>query len=836
MHRSFSKRKAIQSSFLVSLLLLPSMLVLSASVYALEESAGDFSAKSIGSTVQILGAEKEFNQFLTLSKHSNLSQTETLNFRACRLKLIKKILLGYLDVRSACSKIDTELAYTYELSQKCQNKVDTVSQLFNFSNFVQGGALYIIEGRSKLHKQDKQSYILTTIGSGLSAALPAMNIIYGHHNKIKPIALPKTVAYVLDSGPVDGKNLPETIEKFLDSSKPGESQSRRSKMAQLWKQRYKVDLANQSSLCSLTDGKSKSPALLKKRILLLWSLHSIVEEFDSDLLSLLEVVKSKSISKARLEGVGPNNIHLSNEVADIADILKVKTQVKTLTNLRIMRVETAQADLLEEDILPEVLFGALNAQIAIDKIDSELNYAFDVVLAELTSRRSQTQQRITEANFINKGTLNAIGGTLDLKGQTKAANDVFISANGIGISLSSLALVKARGGKRHVDVTENSLSDIFSIETKSGSHIPSLVNEYLNSNDWQVGGGATKKDTLFDIWKRNRVSTLNLNKPETQRQLASCSNEEDTIKVVVNRIALLQSLRVRISAINTALLKLLVETECRDSMDKLIFYADSKRLSKAGLGAADLLGLRLRSNDAVDFVRDSSQAEIDLRRENLLLRLFLKAALEVRATSSNLEIEIARESQALNRMIRARDLAITVTNNANFFQSYILGIVLYGPLGLSASHHNAIYADRLKIISGFITVGLGVASLLERRGGIRFSEVSANMLGPCFNLNSKVQQKYYPLVWNFLNSISPGSPNAISRREELISYWQNAGFFKLNLKRQSTIQKLSAMGMSHSRVSESINLISMRISMLYDLRAVVNLMNIGLSDLLRAAN
>jgi hypothetical protein len=820
--------------FRISVVGVISILMLLQPAYALSQPIAGLD-QSVLQTADILDVRAPIEQLLVLNENRQLCFSDMQQMVDFRGLLLKRILHAYLDVRAASNKIDCELAYAYELSQREEQRLDKANQLFNFVNFMQAGTLYTIEGRSKLHKQDKQSYILTTLGAGLSTALPASNILYKRNYRATHLAPPKELSHLIDGGPVNEKDLPECLKKFLRSTVPGASCTRLEQLNQLWKQRYKADWVNDATLCSLLANRSENPGVIKKRILLLWSLHTVIAEFDRELLALLELVRSKS--HRTVSGIDADLCKpvLGQEASGAARLLKLEVAVSLLAELRGKPGKQFQALFLELEILEQVLWGLLNVQTGVNKVDSELNYAYDVVLAELLSNRRKLQQGITEANFINKGALNAVGGFLDLKTYKKAADSVFVTANGIGIGLTSFALLKAGGGRRKIDTAENSLAELFGLAGQSQEKLPLLVRQFLDMEDPASGNGKSRREALFEIWKKNRVSTMNTQSLESQRALAALSKDSyDTIKIVTNRIALLQSLRVRISSLNRALLSLLHETEFEAPLSAKEDASACLWLSEANKQIAAIIGVRLPSYDDL-MGNGASPVGMSLKRQELYsLSRILLATLEVRNSSANVEVEIATETQALNRLLRSRDLAVTLTNNANFYQGYILATILYGPLGLSSYHENSIYADRLKIIAGFLTIGLGAVSLLEHHGGFRLHAVKPNMLGLCFDLKSSAQAGYEPFVWQYFNSLDFAASVKISRKDELVRYWRSSKLLDVNLGKRTTIEKVAATGRSHHKVDETIKLTTNRVAMLYDLRAMLNSMDQSLSNLLGA--
>jgi hypothetical protein len=185
-------------------------------------------------------------------------------------------------------------------------------------------------------------------------------------------------------------------------------------------------------------------------------------------------------------------------------------------------------------------------------------------------------------------------------------------------------------------------------------------------------------------------------------------------------------------------------------------------------------------------------------------------------------------------MVRQRDRAIQLTNNVNFLQLGILGVVS-DSLGLSASSQNVLAGSHINIISGYMINGLALASILEQHGGLRPGKAEPNVLGAAFGKGSR-HINLSPVMIRYLNTVAPVSQTNLSRREELIKYWKESKVLNVNIKRDSAVQKLSVEGKAHHWWCETINLINNRITMLFDLRAVLRSSSIGFDELLKAVD
>jgi hypothetical protein len=144
-------------------------------------------------------------------------------------------------------------------------------------------------------------------------------------------------------------------------------------------------------------------------------------------------------------------------------------------------------------------------------------------------------------------------------------------------------------------------------------------------------------------------------------------------------------------------------------------------------------------------------------------------------------------------------------------------------------------ANDVSIISAALSTGLAAAAVLEQHGGLRPGKAEPNALGAALGKESE-HIRLSPVTIRYLNTVAPNSPTNLSRREVLTKYWKESKVLNVNITRDSTVQKLSAEGAAHRWWSETINLINNRITMLFDLRAVLRSSNVGFDELLKAVD
>lgn len=773
---------------------------------------------------QILGIEGEVQNILQLKQQGKASP-ELLQLKA---SVLKKILLGSLEVTSACNKLDAELTYTYDVVRNQEAKIAKVNELFNLANFCQFGVLYSLEGKSRLEDKFPQSAILTCVSSGSGATLATLNVLFNKFDKANDVAPPKFMTHVFEGCSVADIDLPDIIDRFLDSPQPGQVQTCRQEMHELWKNRYGVHIKNEKTFGSLIDKRRQSIDELNQRILLLWSLHTYVQDFDSELLALLQLVKlpepeyTDSPDPALQSKIGVT-------AYDAASLLNITPQVSALIRLNENNTNDSRRRILEMFVLEQILEAALERRVATDKVDEEINYANDVVLSYLLHRRARCAQLIYEANFIQAGTFGSIAGLLYLKKHVKAGDEMFVISSGIGTLLSTLSLLATHGGWRKRDSGPNSLATFMNLEPQGQFPFPPVVSRYLNTPDPLYSTHKTRRDELYDIWKQYKVSTMNMDKQKNRQKVAGMPNcKFDTIRIVTNRVHLLRSIVTRIEGLDCELVDLIQATTPS-------WLANRPKTTVHGtvVTTADLIGARALVEEKARLEKDNNTANMALVDNSLALtRIISGASLEARSTISHIDLEISKQSQHLERLSRARNMTVAMINNLNFFQINILGMIIDGPLGLSGGESYQKNDDRLTIVSGIMGFCLGCAAFLAQHGGFRLKKAEPNVLAACFNLDSPANDQYLPLLLRFLNVVGPDSPNNWTRRQELVEYWKRSKLLSVNVENPTTQQKLAVIGPKHHRWDENIKLIRNRLTMLFDLKTTVNLLDVGLTDIL----
>jgi len=832
------KRRPSQSikriaTFLLALLLCSSNFVL--------QNAAMAAANPIVATpdaiqmAQILGVKPQLDRILEL--HGSVDSEEAI---ALKSQILQKVLIGFLEVRKASDKNWRELSYSFNVMRREQRKQDVINQCFTLANFAQLSTLYTLEPYLRLNLYFKASAMCTQTGNGIGLLLPVLNIVQQKIAWVGKTEPPEAMQPIIDAGPVNTNALPEYVDKFFDAPAPGSTISRRQALFELWKSRYHVDASDETQLCSLLDRDrhtyKKTIRSLHTRILLLYSLYSYILDMDNSLLALIRLVQSPVGSQINLEATENNlaALGLSPDAIHAAKLLNVKAEIAQLVGLNKGGGDNFSRERLEVLVLERILTGALEVRAAADQVDAEINYAHDVVLAELLARRGKALQKNFEANFIQAGVFGSVAGLLYLKGYPKAGNEQFVISGGIGTLLSTQALLLMRGGKRAIDTDPNSLADVFDLEREH--HFSPLISAFLNSPAADSHGAESRKTELEQYWKSHKATTVNLDKTRTREKLAAMPSAKfDRITIVSNRITMLHRLAYEIELFDSELLALLKATDSQNPPGVQNMVADVATLPPNAVEASGLLGVQA----LVSYLRTNSGAvsnydPVIVGDRLYLIRRVFTSALDVRTNVDTLDGEISYESDVLDRMTRTRDHMVAMLNNANFYQLGILAIIIDGNLGLSGNTRWLRASNMLNIVSGLSVGGLAGAALLAQRGGWRPLPSRLNMLGQTLGMSPPEEYRFSPEVWKFINSVPPDSKNGLTRVEQLRRMWKEQKGTYPNMDKESNREKMAASGPHHCDRCETIKLIKYRLNMLYDVQGLVGLFDTDLDDLLRA--
>ncbi len=122
---------------------------------------------------------------------------------------------------------------------------------------------------------------------------------------------------------------------------------------------------------------------------------------------------------------------------DAARLLHLEPVIAELKSLNASGEDSERKREVQITLLETLVSGGLDLAVAGDRCQKELNYQYDVVLAQLTERQSNFIQKIFEANFIQGGTFASIAGGLFLTKHPTEAGELFLVSSGISLGLTA---------------------------------------------------------------------------------------------------------------------------------------------------------------------------------------------------------------------------------------------------------------------------------------------------------------------------------------------------------------------------------------------------------------
>lgn len=776
-------------------------------------------------TAELLGVGTQVERLLEARNKPDASNEEIVQLR---ITVLRRILRGVLEVRQYSNMLDLERAYAYDIMHREERRQSLVGQLFTLASFAQLATFYTMEPYMRMRKQFVTSATFTTISGSLNTGISTLSRLYSSVAKASHVAPPAVLGNLVTGGPVDAGRMPPLLNNYFDATLPGSDQTRRNALFSHWRSQYKIDASNPENLCSLADKKKASLNLIRSRILLLWSLHTAVLQFDHDLLALLRLIGSTE-SIPGINDSSPNG-------GEVVRLLRLGPYIEELNQLKKSGQNDRRTNELEAIILQKTLEGTLEIQAAADKVDEDLYYSYHIALSDLERSRAKSLQLNYDANFLQSGILGIVAGKLYLSRHTFAGNQMFVISGSNGTALTLLAALQQHGFWRKSDTGPNSLAQLLDLHPQEEYKFSPFVSRLLNSPPPDSTDGRTRRELLNDAWRQSHATTIRLDSSKNQRAVAAMPpHKYDTIKVVKNRITLLHSLMKELESFQNQTLEVLNSTNeienVRPSQSEIV----SAEISEHAREIARLLGIESEVNQLIALKKLGKGENYDDGTERLKLKIVRKVqttGLQLRVLTAQFDREITLEQRALDRVTRERDLTVALLNDANFLQLGILATIIDGPLGITKKQKLNLYGDRLNIVSGLTVGGLAGMSLIAQRGGIRHEKSGPNLLGQTFGLQTPEPEQLPPIINNYMNSVPPGS-SGVTRREQLIKYWQSTKILPINIKKTANIERVSGYGSKHHRWCETIKLMTARVSMLFDLRAMVDRMNIGLVELLQ---
>lgn len=774
--------------------------------------------------------------------------------------ILRRILLGYLQVRQTTDDLNVSLGHTYDALDKGSRRRDRLVQLCNIANFTQFAVQSTTKAYLSIRDKPLASHIMTCTVAGCSVVVSAVTLAASTTGRSRERVPPSALADIFDLNPPQDARLPRMIERFINSPALDSTKTRKQEAIASWTKKFGLPADNKKKLQYLAaypqkKGFGESLGLLNSRLVLLYALNALIEEFDSELLALvrfLETVPTGPVSMSAAD-TAQCLAQLPPGAAQAASLLDMQPQVAELLVLRGKNGEqvfdTRQLE-LEILLLEKVLGGALEVRRVVDRIDQEKHHQFDVVLGQLLSRRDRTLMLNDVANFTQAGILKGIAGRLLLIDQSNAANDLLNIISGVGIGLAGLATYQSRGGKRRIECDPNILGPVLNLNPPPQYRLSPLITRYLDTTPAGAKSGTTRREELSGRWKQNGwlvAASAEKRMNKLADMPAVRGKKVDTIGLVSRRLRMLFETRAMVEGFDSDLLELLCalpeertgSATGSASSDTVTSIADATE-SGASREAATLLKVQpqvdqlMRRKGAIG-LRGEAQVPTDeqLQAQLVLARRVLGGALQVRKMADVIDGEMAREYTAEEQMVAQTNRGIELNNSANFLQNGVLGLI---GGGIAYAGHGT-QADYLAIVSGGLTLGLSTLALAQQRVAWRHAKPAPNLLAQMMKPDAPSNDvRFSPLIWSYLNRTAPGSTTGQTRREQLIEHWRKSHVLTINVSNPKNIDKLAASKPTRNPLSETTKLVNNRIKMLHDIHTEIESLDGGLVDLLHTVD
>jgi hypothetical protein len=246
---------------------------------------------------------------------------------------------------------------------------------------------------------------------------------------------------------------------------------------------------------------------------------------------------------AALQGSATVNANLTpfaNEAANLLGLQAVVSQLHSIPN-----ADTGSVD-LRLYLVRRVFTTALEVRAAIDTLDDEICYEFDV-LGRMTRSRDHAIAVTNNLNFYQLNVLALIiDGLLGLSADPRwvRASDFLNIVSGLAVgSLAGLTVLEMHGPKRPLPARLNMLGQCLGMAPPEDYRFSPEVWTFINSVPPTSTTGLTRVEQMRRMWKESKRIYPNMDKQAVREKLAAYgpahTQKSESIKLIKNRLNLL---------------------------------------------------------------------------------------------------------------------------------------------------------------------------------------------------------------------------------------------------------------------------------------------------------
>lgn len=516
-------------------------------------------------------------------------------------------------------------------------------------------------------------------------------------------------------------------------------------------------------------------------------------------------------------------------VSEAADILGVRGNVERILALQAAGGAPSEELLWNKTIvLKQLLLGYLEVRQTSDLLDEAIDDTYDAIDKHV--RRVNRRVELTNTvNFTTFGILFNIGAVNRLQRQFNSSNYLTFTSASLTAGLGAAAVGLSYTGAGIDKGLPNPLANVFGLD-KVSVPLPELVSRYINSTP--NGKSQSRRDAMLALWK----TEFGLKESSSARKVLAAESTERhraPLRLLNQRLALLFSLNALAEEFDSELLALLRTIESNSAPITKTIDApgetSSSQMGGAGLEAARLLQVEQCAAEIIKKNKFGARNGSDLQTLALdlyLLEKILGAAFEVRQVSDRVDREKHYQFDILlPQLVRVRDRVNLMTNTATFTEIGVLKNIAGADF---VRKKTAAGAQKLLVMDA-IAIVLSTANLAYLKLYRHKQDSQLNVLANIFNFDVPEDARFSKLISSYLESVPPGSPNAMTRRQQLIDRWKKIG--RLSNKKGNA-EALASLASMHNKRVETIELINKRVEMLFDVGGSVETLDAGLLQLL----
>lgn len=261
----------------------------------------------------------------------------------------------------------------------------------------------------------------------------------------------------------------------------------------------------------------------------------------------------------------------------------------------------------------------------------------------------------------------------------------------------------------------------------------------------------------------------------------------------------------------------------------------TRNLSADTIDLAKQLGLLPRliklEEDRQNASSDTQLIKLAAYKQDLVYEL-MDYEFDIRIASNKIETEVDKANDKYALLAEKRDRAIRLNTYANLVSGGLTGMISGG---LSLGRVNPIAPDTIDTVEGVIQTSLSAWGLHELRGEHKLERGVPNMLASLVDQKPEAKHLFPQSVWLYLNSVPSDTLTGQTRKESLVTRWEERGFGAVPFRQKAHQHERMdrAAGVQNRPHRITVHVLEDRMAMLTDLQTEVSQMETNLQEILQ---